>query len=66
MRFHDYLLAMTGRTDSVGDLARDYADGIATGAHGSAGSLDDMAAILRRFSAPPAAFDALDELRSQR
>lgn len=63
---HVVLLASTGRGDSVGDLARDYVDGVASGAHELAESVGDMVVILERFRAAPEVFEALDSLWTER
>lgn len=56
--FHDWLSAQAARHDPIGDIARDYAAGVAYNEHGLAASADDLLAILSSVSPSPAAYDA--------
>lgn len=56
--FHNWLSAQARRDDRVGDIARDYVDGIAYNQHGPADAPADLLTILLDAGASDAAYDA--------
>lgn len=65
MSLHDHLLAAGNRDDPVGDLARDYQQGIARGVHGPVETFADFRATLGRLRACDAAQSALSQLQTE-
>lgn len=65
MSLHDQLLEAGHRDDPVGDLARDYQQGIARGVHGPVETIDDFRAVLDRLRACDAAQSALSQLQTE-
>lgn len=59
MRVHEYLTQQVDRGDSVGDLARNYVEGVRGGLHGRADTVLDLGSILARLPVGEAVFRAV-------
>lgn len=65
MNLHDYLTAQAHRDDPVGDLARDYTEGLRTGAHQPMTTAVALRTHLEHAGAPRPVLDALEMTRSE-
>ncbi|SLM98457.1 hypothetical protein FM106_15870 [Brachybacterium faecium] len=65
MSLHDYLTAQVHRHDPVGDLARDYTDGLRRGAHLPMATVESFRTYLEHLDAWDRVLNALELARSE-
>ena len=65
MTLHDYLTAQVHRDDPVGDLARDYTEGLRIGVHPPIATVAAFRTHLEHVGAPRPVLEALEMTRSE-